>query len=370
LVLEKIIQNCLNCKENNLKVGAKFYDLSKAFDTVHHSTLILKLKSIGFTLPAISLIESYLSDRKQSVFVNNSFSSLNYVKFGVPQGSILGPLLFLIYVNDLPKAIETESVKCYLFADDVCVTSASEDKILNFPSDILKDWCDANLLTLNLEKTQELNVSYNNKLVQNDPVKFLGIIIQNDLSWKSHINYIIPKVNTGIFLIRKLNRIVSTDVLLSVYYGYVHSHLTYGTILWANNSYCNSLFSAQKQALRAIFKSPYKSHCKPLFIKSNIMSLPCILIFQYLLFVKKNEHIFKLNSELHSYNTRHNKDIVKPYCSYSKTLKSFKCVSVKLFNKLPGNIRTLSLSQFKGKVKNLLIRECFYTQDEYLDYSF
>jgi exonuclease III len=365
------IQDCLDGKENNFSINAKFFDLSKAFDTVCHLTLLHKLNSIGFSAVAIKLIKSYLTNRMQTTFVNDSFSDFKQVSYGVPQGSILGPLLFVIYINDLPKNIESNNVQCYLYADDICITSKIMSNTLNtFSVESLKDWCNANSLSINLEKTQELAISYDKRIKHHLNVKFLGILVQDNLSWQSHIDYILPKINKGTFIIRKLSNMVSIDVLLTVYYGYVHSHLTYGTILWANCSYSNSIFSAQKQALRALTKLPPRSHCKPVFIQFKIMSLPCIYIFQCLLYVKKNLINLKQNSDIHNYNTRHKNDLKKNHCIYSKTINSFQETSIRLFNKLPFQLRNSNMSSFRNKIKIFLIENCFYNLDEYLQFKF
>lgn len=371
-VLE-FIQVCLDGKESKSKVGANFYDFSKAFDTVCHSTLIVKLKLLGFSHNASKLVKSYLESRSQSVYVHNSFSNFNTVPHGVPQGSILGPLLFIVYVNDLPKIFNSDGLNCYLYADDLCVSyvSRSNKSINEIPSDILTDWCNANSLSLNLNKTQELVVSYDHKLMtHSEPVKFLGITIQSDLGWLSHINTILPKLNKGLFLLRKLYSIVSKEVLLQVYYGYIHSHLTYGTLIWANNSHVNILFTAQKQAVRAIFKVSSDSHCKQLLIKSNIMSLPCIYIYQCLLFIKNNINTLQLNSDVHKYNTRNCDQINKSHYNYATTTKSFKCTAIDLFNKLPSSLTSLAPKKFKSEIRTLLIKNCFYNLDEFFNFKF
>jgi hypothetical protein len=368
------VQSCLEGKENKLFVGAKFFDLSKAFDTVNHSTLLLKLKWLGFSQSAILLIKSYLDNRIQCVLFKGCFSDFKSVCNGVPQGSILGPLLFILYINDLPSILNSEILSCYLYADDICLTVSSivqnvADISCLFKSDLLLQWCYSNSLSMNMTKTQELNILYDHNQAT-ESVKFLGIYLQNDLSWKSHISYVLAKVNRGLFMIRKLSSSVSYEILLSVYYGYIHSHISYGAIIWAKSSYSNSLFIAQKKAIRLISKVPYRFSCRELFIKLGILTLPCIYIFQCLLYVKKNLTSFRLISDVHSYNTRHCTDIMRDYCSYSKTLHSFKSISVRLFNKLSEDVRNLNDSKFRIVIKEFLTSNCFYSVEEYLSYNF
>jgi hypothetical protein len=303
------------------------------------------------------------------VYFNNTFSEFEQNNFCVPQGSILGPLLFIIYVNDLPHNIKSDSLNCLMYADDIClsVRSQSKDTIdISFNANLFIDWCNANRLSLNLDKTQDLLISYDSK-VKLQSVKFLGIMLQNNLSWQSHISYIHPKVSRAVYMIRKLNHTVSTEVILQVYYAYIHSHLTYGTLLWANNYLSNSLFILQKQAVRLMCKAPHRAHCKDLFVQLKIMSLPCIYIFQCLIYAKKNLQNFTLNSGTHCYNTRQHYDIHKTPCHFSKTLNSFKITSIKLFNKLPVDFRKSSLTIFEKKLKDFLKTSCFYSIDEFLD---
>lgn len=352
-------------------VASRFFDMSKAFDTICHRTLLTKLESIGFSPLAVALVKSYLDGRMQSVYFNNTFSEFKHNRYGVPQGSILGPILFIIYVNDLPSNITSGALNCFMYADDICLSVRSyfKDSIdISFNTDMFVDWCNANSLSLNLDKTQELLISYDNK-VDLQSVKFLGIVLQSNLGWQSHINYIHPKVSKGVYMIRKLNCTVSTEVILHVYFAYIHTHLTYGTLLWANNHLCDSLFILQKQAVRLMCKAPPRAHCKELFIKLNILSVPCIYIFQCLMYARKNMEVFTLNSDAHCYNTRRCYNIHKLPCIFSKTLNSFKFTAIKLFNKLPFNFRQLRLALFENKLKSFLLKTCFYSLDEFLTAS-
>lgn len=365
----KFIQNCINGKENKFSVGAKFFDLSKAFDTVCHQTLLNKLQKIGFSKLAVNLIGSYLEHRTQTVFCRNRFSSFDNVNFGVPQGSILGPLLFILYINDLPNVITSDCTKCYLYADDICLcvsaNPVNSDVNNLFRTNLLTDWCNANKLSINLAKTQNLDISYGSH--NGDVVKFLGIVLQNNLSWQSHVSYISSKVAKGIFIIRKLQHTVSEEILISIYYGFIHSLLSYGTILWGNSSAASSLFVSQKRAVRLICKVAPRTHCKPLFTRLNIMTVPCLFIFQCLLYVKNNLSNFSLNSDVHSYNTRNCDNLRTDYCAYTKTLNSFNSISAKLYNKLPSKIKNLEMKCYKQKLRHYLIQNCFYSVNEFLN---
>lgn len=135
-------------------------------------------------------------------------------------------------------------------------------------------------------------------------MKFNCIVMQNNLSWQNHLNYIHPKLSKEAYMIRRLIHTVSTKVILYVYYAYIHSYLTYGTLLWANNYLCTSLSLIINQTVGLMCKASIRAHCKDLFFALKVMSVSCIYIFQHLIYAKKNLQSFTLNSDAHFYNTR------------------------------------------------------------------
>jgi len=365
------IQDTLEAMERKQCVCSKFFDLSRAFDTVSHDVLIEKLKYFGFCDNAVALIGSYLSNRQQAVYFNDLLSEFKLTPHGVPQGSILGPLLFIIYVNDLPYNVLDVNVSCFMYADDVCLNFKThkniQNNIINNTVDTMVDWCKANKLALNLGKTQNLEITYDSSKNVQTPVKFLGVIIQSNMKWNSHIDYIVPKVSKGIFMLRKLKLIVSTDVLLTVYFSYVHCHLLYSSILWANCNYAKSLFVLQKRAVRLISGVPPRTHCRPIFKRLCVMPLACIYIFQCLLFVKSNLSLFTCNKDVHNYATRNRNKIQTEFCQYATTQASFKYNAIKLYNKLPVNVNELPLNNFKIVTKKFLLDHCFYSIEEFFE---
>jgi hypothetical protein len=202
---------------------------------------------------------------------------------GVPQGSILGPICFLIYINDLPNLAPIDS-KILLYADDtsIIVTSPKlenfETKIGKLFRDITK-WFQANQLILNYNKTNYLQFTNNNswdynfklhyqghdvKSTQN--TKFLGLIIDDRLSWKAHIDQMTSKLNTACFAIRTIEAIMSPESLRMVYFAYVHLIMNYGITFWGNKPYCHKIF---KRAIRIITNSRPSNPCRELFKKTG-----------------------------------------------------------------------------------------------------
>jgi len=248
-------------------LGGLFCDLEKAFDCVNHEILLDKLKFYGITGKLLSLIQSFLQDRYQKVLINinptpvGTSSSWRTVKHGVPQGSILGPLLFLVYINDLPSLAGTNS-KIVLFADDTStiITSSNQEELKITLYKTLFDinlWFKANLLSLNINKTYLLRFRPNNKIentlelnylndtIQNVPsVMFLGLLVDDTLSWDQHINYISSKLSTACYAIWTLAPLLSTNALRMLYFSYAHSVISYGIIFWGNS--VNSIQTAKK----------------------------------------------------------------------------------------------------------------------------
>ena len=204
--------------DNGMLNGVVFIDLKKAFDTIDHEILLLKLSNYGVDSTCLKLFESYLTNRSQKCKVNGELSNSSPLTCGIPQGSSLGPLLILIYINDLPNCLDM--AKPRMFADDTSVSYASDslDEIQNVINSELKNlnsWLIANRLSLNITKTefmiigsrQRMNATQNDiairirdrEINRADVVKYLGMHIDRHLSWSEHIHKISKKISSAIF---------------------------------------------------------------------------------------------------------------------------------------------------------------------------
>ena len=228
-----------------------FIDLKKAFDTVNHDILLQKLEHYGIRDQALLWFRSYLTDRKQYVNLNGADSDTKVITCGVPQGSVLGPLLFLLYINDLPNI--SKKLKFFLFADDTNIYFESEDlknleKIVNNELEKLHEWLCLNRLSLNITKTNFVIFHANNKpkpyvvtilinkhaIDEVETVKYLGILIDYQLTFKNQLDELSKKISRAIGVLYKLRPFVTTKILTSIYYAIVYPFLLYGITVWGN----------------------------------------------------------------------------------------------------------------------------------------
>ncbi len=313
--IHPIVHLLNHCAKNNNKSNpettlATFCDLSKAFDVISHDILLKKLDRYGIRGIANQWFGSYLSERVQYVDFDGHTSMSVNIDCGVPQGSILGPLLYLIYVNDIHKACEGQILS---FADDTTAfTSHSELDILfqtaNIQINKLFEWFCSNRLSLNASKTKyivirpkhirdsllERNIYIGDtKLsrIGNDctekSVKFLGILIDENLTWNDHVSHVNKKISRALFSINQTKNILPKDCLRSLYFSLVHSHLSYGLIAWGNTTQgiMHQTNILQKRAIRIVNGAKYNSHTDPLFRASFILKLNDMFEYQLLLFM-------------------------------------------------------------------------------------
>ena len=244
--------------ENSEFVYTQFLDLSKAFDCVSHDILINKLSYYKFSINSRKLLTSYLQDRSQFVNYCNINSKPINVKYGVPQGSVLGPTLFLVFINDLPY--NTAPARSVLFADDTTLIFNNKDtdaliSSVHNKQATIHDWFLANKLMLNDNKTESMIFSLRqhtlDTMITTNCVKFLGVHIDSKLTWENHVQAICGKMSKNIYLLRNLASCVSQKTLLTAYFGLIHSVLIYAILVWGHSPHAASAFAVQRKAVRS-----------------------------------------------------------------------------------------------------------------------
>lgn len=354
---------------------ANFLDLSKAFDCVSHKILLKKLKLYGFDQNSMSLMESYLLNREQYVTYDCSKSANVPINLGVPQGSILGPTLFLVYVNDFTDCLDKE-VDVILYADDTTTINKHNNlhdlkNKVKITQSKVDEWYRANQLCQNKDKSEEIIFSLRSTDgTPSGSVKFLGVILDRLLTWEEHVDYICQKISKNLYLLRKLSRYLSQFCLINAYFGLIHSNISYAILAWGHSPHAKQVFKLQRKAIRIISGLNYRDNCKTEFSRLNILTVPSIFIQQCLIYVKNNENNYTHHYQIHSYPTRHRDFIIPSNNRLCKTRDGINYFGIQFHNKLPLQIKTLDQRHFKIKVKNILARNAFQNFEEFLDYDF
>jgi exonuclease III len=387
----QFLNKVLTSLDEKSYVGSLLCDLQKAFDCVNHDILLEKLKFYGISGAGMKLMSSYLEDRYQRVVIedikfNKVVSKWERVEHGVPQGSILGPLLFLIYINDFPFSVNNLA-QPILFADDTSMVISNPcpeefEKNIKLVLNAAIIWFNRNLLTLNHDKTHflqfflkknrelEIQISTDKPLITNlNCSSFLGITIDNVLSWKNHILKISLKLNKACFAVRAIRPFISLDSIKMVYYSYVHSILEYGIIFWGSAPLSVNIFKIQKRIIRVMAGLSKSASCRESFKKLHILTFQSQFILSLSLFVVKNKNYFTINREIHDINTRYCNNFYLPTTNLSKVQKGVLFSGSRIFNHLPSNIKSASadINRFKCLLKRYLIDRAFYTMNEFYE---
>ena len=385
-VLSIIDQVQLAIESHDYSCGI-FLDFSKAFDTVNHQILLTKLDYYGIRGVVKDWLTSYLSNRTQFVSLGAVNSKTQTVSCGVPQGSVLGPLLFLIYVNDFHNC--SNLLDFHLFADDANLFFQHSDinmleSLINSELEKVLNWLCANRLSLNIDKSnfvifrptqrklpKQVMISINNQmLTQENSIRYLGVYIDYNISWKTHITNISKKIKRSIGILSKLRYFLSIKTLLSLYYALVEPFLNYCIIAWGNTyqTTLQPLFILQKKALRIITFSSYNEHSSPLFKDLNVVKLSDIITLQLAVFMYKFHNnllpsvfdsYFNSVRMLHNYNTRLSSKMtyVIPKVRTNYGTFNIRFQGAKVWNDISDDIKLLPLKIFKKNLKLILLEK-------------
>lgn len=354
-----------------------FVDLKKAFDTVNHKILLSKLYAIGIRGNLYSWFQSYLGKRMQFVYFNGVQSDTKEITHGVPQGSILGPLLFLIYVNDFSRA--SDIFFSIMYADDtnIFIEGIKYEGMIEIMNDELEkvdQWLKANKLTLNLRKTHYMvfhrsKIKFNNTTstikICNEEIecvnttKFLGVIIDNKLKWTDHIVHIKNKISKSIGILYKTRKYLDKHTLRNLYYTFVYPYLIYCVEVWGNASgiHLDPIIKLQKQCVRTISFAAYREHTEPIFKELCILNFNKLVTHRIGLLMFKHSlellpisisKLFTKNNEYHDHFTRQSNSLHSSIGRGESVYRSFSFHGINIWNQMSKFI-PLNISYVKFK---------------------
>lgn len=395
LAVYKFIQEILNTLNIKKYAIGVFLDLSKAYDKVLYKILLNKLYGIGVRGITHDWFASYLNNRDQQVeiencdfnsgIIKNFRSDPKTMKSSIPQGSVLGCILFLIYINDLPQVLNT---LCVLFADDIsavikCTNVIDLNNKLDSTLNEIVKWLTDHNLEINFTKTKlvqfrphqktPLNINYSLNNVQIDCVndfKLLGLHIDEHVNWKTHVQNLKSKLSRFTYALNELKKGTNLQTAITAYYAYAHSLLRYGVLLWGNSTDANDVFILQKRCIRILMNIDNTVSCRQHFIEQKILTLTSIYILETCIFVRNNTHFFRRVKDNHTrlLNTRHRERLAPPQSRLVLHSNGPHVMCVKIYNNIPIDIKNEhNYIKFNKQLKSYLTTKCFYSLKEFFD---
>lgn len=374
--LNRLISQITLSLNEGKKCAAIFIDLAKAFDTVPHDKLLDVLWHYGVRGTVSEVLRNYLEQRYQLVRVNNVLSDKQLIKIGVPQGTVLGPILFISYINLLLSLHINGSIISY--ADDTVLVFEGDtwdevrNKMINGLS-VTELWLECFRLSLNLQKTKYIAFSLTNanrpdysSIVVNDRqvnevshMKYLGIVVDRFLKWQPHVDYLSNKIRTLIHKFYILREILSLRTLITIYKSLVESLIRYGILVWGGlyNNALDRLNVAQKYIIKIMYRKSRLYPSEQLF-SGDVCNIRTLYVMTVAAFIHKNKTTKKIVQHSYCTRARMNSSIAIPLNHNNLNLKSVVYLGPKIYNLIPGKLKKITnLRNFKIKSREYILRE-------------
>ena len=357
-------------------------DLSKAYDTINHEILYRNLECYGIINRTLSWFKSYFSGRKQYVVVDEFKSSTLSVNTGLAQGSVISPMIFLLFINDLPRV--SELLKFVMFADD-CNLFLSADSVHELQSNMnrelvcVENWLGTNKLILNIDKTvymmfyrkhrvpnKDIVIKINNcKIKRVESCKFLGVHVDAKLSWSHHVRDVTTRLSKYVYIFGRIRKSVPSSIFVNVYYSLVYSILSYCVTVWGTcpESILHKLIVTHKKIIRAMSGVGKYEHTGPLFQSLNVLKMidirkycTAIFVFRSLRGLNGANGLFKFSEANYVTRLSHDHPLKIPLMKTRNSQQSIEYQGVKIWNSLPHSVRSNeSLNNFKRFLKVYLM---------------
>jgi hypothetical protein len=376
--------NAITALDQKCKSIGIFLDLQKAFDCLDHKVLFDRLYSLGVRGVALNWIKSYLLNRTQTVQIENEKSEKLQLHFGIPQGSVLGPILFILYINSLTKNFPNLQITMY--ADDIALLfqdKSMENLEINCYLQLtqLYQYLNSNNLHVSPNKSKAIYFSNSGALdtgpliLMNDfelpletSCKYLGLIFDEKFSWAQYINTLCSKISSQLFLMSRYSEYKDYFLLRLIYSALIESRMRYGIVLWGAASRAEFLrvFRLQKRAVRIIAGVHRRLPCKIYFQSLQILTLPSLYIYEMLIYYSFKHDSIRIGTDVHGYNTRAREQHrqIPHRLKISSTLPQN--MGPKLFNRLPRYIQVERNSdKYRILLKSYLIQRACYSVDEF-----
>lgn len=373
MAIRKVIYYILESLDSSQKCASIYCDLSKAFDCLRHDILLLKLRYYGFEGTELNLMRTYLQNRSQVVSLNGVDSVVGAIDIGVPQGSILGPVLFLIYVNDLVSSLPSWTYTS-LFADDTHVGVRDKcnnelDIKIKKVLDTLKEWFNNNGIILNADKSVIMQYQTRKSAQRQYYAKetvFLGYTVDYTISHAAHIEKLCKNMASANYALFRLKPLLDEKSLISVYYAYIQSLARYAITVWGNASDVGKVLKMQKRAIRTIFGLRKRTSAKEYFKKNEIMTVISLYIYNSLVEIHEEKDNLIKKKQVHTYHLRNKEKLVNSKVRLDKVQKQGMYTKIAMYNKLPLCITDLHVIDFKRTLKQFFESNPFYSLNEFM----